>query len=328
MARTKKTPTPATHSTRRRSSRIRLLNKRRTLNQRNNQRAGTPAAPKSSFSDLPAEIIIQVFKSVDDFSTAAALSNVSRNLFTIWKQDLPSICRAVLPRTVDCFDEAQDLMEAQSHSAQNQQSSDAIQATIGRAELFFSNAAIAWLASSRYERSVIDHAKGKFDDRGMTTAERTYFVKAWYRLMTIITLVKDFEPLPYGRLVSMDFLGFSQMMDVLHWLEYHSQKKKATLKSITLHNDDLRPYIALVGSQRWWSLHCLNKHLTKESFPEQGFPFPWTWTPFYTYVFHDHYPEETYLRMDVGLAQLFPSLPKHILEGILDGTVYYFQSQQ
>ena len=300
-------PKPPAHFFRRRSSTLQLLDKRRVPHSFNDQRAATPVMLSTSFSDLPAELIIQVFHSVDDFSTAAALSSVSRSLFSIWKQDLPSFCKTLLPHTIDCFDQAKDLVEAQSQSTHNQQSSDANEAAIGRAKLFFANARIARLASHHYERSAI--YKGLLNGLGMTKAERTSFVKAWYRFITIATLGCDFQPLPYRILTSMDFLQFLQMMEVLLWLGCYQDKK----------HEALRPYVTL-SSRQQIALFILKKHLCKRSFNRRVCQT--SSTRFYTYTLHDHYPKYIYVGMGVGLAQMFLGIPTDILEGILQGTVY------
>ena len=197
-----KIPAPTAQATRRRSSRLRLLNKRETAQKSNYQRPVTPTMPSTSFSDLPTELIVQIFYSVDGFSTAATLSSVSHRLLFIWKRISTSLCTILLSRVIDCFDQAGILVEAQWRYAQGQNSFDANDAAIERTKLFFANEEIAFIALRRYEYTLFDEEI--LDGRDMTAAKRTSFVKAWYRAIAMVTLGSDFEPLPYQILLSID----------------------------------------------------------------------------------------------------------------------------
>ena len=69
-----------------------------------------------SLSDLPAEIIIDIFKSFDVVGSATALSQTSRKFHTVWRTNIVSICREVLPRGVEYYDQANKVFEEMKQS--------------------------------------------------------------------------------------------------------------------------------------------------------------------------------------------------------------------
>lgn len=169
--------------------------KRETIQQSNDQRPVTPTMPSTSFFDLPTELIVQIFYSVDGFSTAATLRSVSHRLLSIWKRVFTSLCKTLLSRAILCFDQAEVLVEAEWRIAQDQNAFDANEAAIERTKLFFANEKIACIALRRYENTLIDEEI--LDGRDMTAAERTSFVKRWYQALSMVILGSDCEPLPY-----------------------------------------------------------------------------------------------------------------------------------
>ena len=70
-----------------------------------------------SLSYLPNELLLHIFKSVDNVSDAAALSRTSRHLNQTYQYNLSSICDAVLPRTIEAYDQAAQLIEARTNPA-------------------------------------------------------------------------------------------------------------------------------------------------------------------------------------------------------------------
>ena len=70
-----------------------------------------------SLLSLPTELLVNIFKSVDNVGDAAALSRTSRYLHEIYHYNLSSICDAVLPRTIEAYDQAAQLVEARTNPA-------------------------------------------------------------------------------------------------------------------------------------------------------------------------------------------------------------------
>lgn len=264
--------------------------------------------PSTSFSSLPTELIIQTFHSVDGFSTAAALSGVSHQINSIWKQILPSLCKTLLPRTVDCFDQAKELAEAQSRVADNKKPSDATGVAIERAKLLFANADMARVAYHSYKYRMF--CGKRLDSHDMTAAERTSFVQSWYRAIAIATLGNDLEPLPYQMMISMNLFQFLQMMEVTSWLGRFRDH---------YNHEQLRPYITLIRGQGI-KLYYLQYHLCEGMFHNRRRQIDPT--HICEYILHDHYPESNYPETGVGLEQLFPKVPTVLIGGILKCTLF------
>lgn len=304
IPRTNKMPLPTSQAIQSRYTRLRLR-KRETMPQSNHQHPSTPIMLSTSLSDLPTELIVQIFRSVDGFSTATALGSVSHQLLSIWKYFLPSISKTLLSRAIDCFDQAKDLVEAQSRVAENKKPSDPTEVAIGRAKLFFANATTARFAYYSYKHWAF--CRRLLDSHKITTAERTSFFKAWYRAITIATIGNDFQPLLYKVLTSMDLLQFLQMIEVTSWLGRPKPHKAPK---------ELLPYIILTRGQRI-SLYSLQYYLCAGTFDHrtcQRIPFH-----LHTYILHDHCPENIYSGMEIGLEQRFSRFPTYLLEGILAG---------
>ena len=70
-----------------------------------------------SLSYLPNELLVHIFKSVKNVSDAAALSRTSRRFHEIFQYNLSSICDTVLPRTIEVYDQAAQLVEARTDPA-------------------------------------------------------------------------------------------------------------------------------------------------------------------------------------------------------------------
>ena len=70
-----------------------------------------------SLSYLPNELLVHIFKSVDNVSDAAALSRTSQRFHKIYEYSISSICDAVLPRTTEAYDQAAQLFEARTYPA-------------------------------------------------------------------------------------------------------------------------------------------------------------------------------------------------------------------
>lgn len=69
-----------------------------------------------SLSDLPPELVIGIFSCVHDHHAITALNLASRKFYETWKLNTATIIKAVLPRAIECFDLAQELLAVQSKS--------------------------------------------------------------------------------------------------------------------------------------------------------------------------------------------------------------------
>lgn len=78
-------------------------------------------APSVSISQIPSELVIQIFPSCDNIADAVHLAKASHFLLSVWQLDLHAICRVVLRRGIDHYDEAHELaialIEHQKHDS-------------------------------------------------------------------------------------------------------------------------------------------------------------------------------------------------------------------
>ena len=104
--------------------------------------------PPTSFPDLAPELLIEIFKSIDCFTDASALSRTSHHMHAIFKNNVPVILDAILPSAIDCFEEASRLVQAQEkaeaiitarNSYRNEHPTTATELAIERVQRFFSN---------------------------------------------------------------------------------------------------------------------------------------------------------------------------------------------
>lgn len=67
----------------------------------------------SHFTNLPPEVILRIFQHVDRFATVNAIVRTASIFHCVWLMNANTIALAVLPRAIDCYDEAHTLAEAQ-----------------------------------------------------------------------------------------------------------------------------------------------------------------------------------------------------------------------
>ena len=68
--------------------------------------------------DLPAEIVLQIYKHLDSHSGIAALNTTSRMYNWIWRTNTASISSAVLSRSIDCYNSALERFEVEERVKQ------------------------------------------------------------------------------------------------------------------------------------------------------------------------------------------------------------------
>ena len=77
-----------------------------------------PDEKPKTITDLPAEIILQIYGQLDSPSEIAALNITSRTYNWIWRMNIASISNAVLSRSIDCYDSALELFEVEERVKQ------------------------------------------------------------------------------------------------------------------------------------------------------------------------------------------------------------------
>ena len=77
-----------------------------------------------SLSDFPAELLIQVYKSLDNMKDITALNLVSHQFYDLWHSHTVSISDAVFSRKIKSFDDVTELMKLQQKSVERNHSDD------------------------------------------------------------------------------------------------------------------------------------------------------------------------------------------------------------
>ena len=172
--------------------------------------------PSKTWTDLAPELLIQILKSSDSFADVTSLSSTSRKMFIIWKTNIDVICDAILPRTVPCYAQARELMEAQEKVAGNEHPLLGCQSAVGRAQWMLKGADKAASAIADFESDIRLSNWYESERESVTLAERTDFIRAFYRAAKLATLGED--SLPTRLLSSWSMLDLAQVWDVVAWL--------------------------------------------------------------------------------------------------------------
>lgn len=199
--------------------------------------------PNMSLLDLPPELILHVFESCDMFSHTAALSKTSRHLYLIWIYYLTSICDAILPKVIECYDQAHQFDDSEAHQFDDAELESFVRASyssvqgkaiiaISRAERLFANQRYSYAIMKifRMQVSFIHRTRQRglngcecfnlltaFEDKPRT---RTDFLQGHYRAWSIMYLVEKNRANMYHVLTSMSLLDFFRMLEIAEWMIY------------------------------------------------------------------------------------------------------------
>lgn len=137
--------------------------------------------PSKILTDLAPELIIQILKSSDSFADITVLSSTSRKVFIIWKRSVDTICNAVLKRTVPCFAQACELVDAEKKGGGHEHSILGYQSAVGRVQRMLQGADSAASAVAYLDKcnSNFWAKKGRLAEKPiMTPAEKTDLLQA------------------------------------------------------------------------------------------------------------------------------------------------------
>ncbi len=271
-----------------------------------------------SLSDLPAELIVDVFKAVDTISSAAALSQTSHHLHATWRSNLPSICDAVLPRMIEGYDQARRFLELRETSnVVTGQSSveEKANAAILRATSLVVNADTALLKFNRFKFEESDQWGGwdsdqwggwaftkgnkhKQKDRTFDDCIRIRFLQGWYPAKSLVHLVKDdrtelLKPI----LASMHLLDLFRAYEVMEWMLRESYSSEEEEEEVA---EGCRFVYKLIymDLRRIPGMQPLIDELLRENYRYR------------LIIYVDRIKEKTERAKGVSLADLLPLLPK------------------
>ncbi|KAL9597787.1 MAG: hypothetical protein Q9219_004914 [cf. Caloplaca sp. 3 TL-2023] len=150
--------------------------------------------PFLRLTDLPPEVILRIFQHAENLATVNSLVRTSSIFHCIWLMNANSIALAVLPRSINCYREAQELVEVQewaetfkpSFGGRRQSHREIVIVLIRR---YFEN---AQLINSFYERNILpllgntDSRDGKSSSQPLL--ERQRFLATLYHLKTLAVM--------------------------------------------------------------------------------------------------------------------------------------------
>ncbi len=179
-----------------------------------------------SLSSLSLELQLIVFQSLASLSDVAALSRTSRLFNDIWMFNAASICGAILPRVIECFEDAQALTEAQAHDEKEDiVEQDKNRVALQQAKRYLSNQNTVHRTCDSFESEVLRKLESRIgkDTLVLTPTERPRFIHSYYQLWSHIlsTSGKPWLELPLSVSTS-SMLDLLQKSEMIVWI-YHRE---------------------------------------------------------------------------------------------------------
>lgn len=214
-----------------------------------------------NLTDLAPELIIQILKSSDDFADLTSLGSASRKLFIIWKTNDNAICETVLARSVPCYKQIQeqlqvllDVQATRGPAESEEYSGFGFRSASDRAKRIVREADTAAKALVYFEDSICKlwvAIKFPVERALLTSAERTDFVRAYHRAVTLVT-IRD-NRLPYPLFTTWSNLDLKQVGDVMVWLKYFCPCDQLQKLVLWLDYRNLDHNIAGIIDSEYWN---------------------------------------------------------------------------
>lgn len=206
---------------------------------------------------MAPELLIQILKSLDSFADVTSLSSTCRKTFVIWKRNDHAICDAILAHTVPCFAQAQEFIDAQEKAEGDKQPDFGHWSPVERAQRMLKWADTAAKACSYFEIEVFNYwalTECPAERKTLTLAERTDFIRAYYRATTFATLLGK-DSISDDLMSSWDMVEFGQLREVItfvvHCCEYTRRQELSTCFEV----DHSKPWpVGLISNISWMSL--------------------------------------------------------------------------
>ncbi|MCJ1453770.1 hypothetical protein MMC28_004119 [Mycoblastus sanguinarius] len=143
----------------------------------------------TNLQSLPIEILCLVFEAADSLHTAIALAQTASKFQEIWTSSNRSICLKVLPRSLECYEDAQELAIAQSkvvlHREQITTPNDSEWRQMQHIKRLLGNARNIKIACDKFAKGLSALRARKLNYYGnpnVSSAERTRFIQDYYRM--------------------------------------------------------------------------------------------------------------------------------------------------
>lgn len=170
-------------------------------------------------SHLPPEVILQIFRYADNFSTANALLRTSSVFHCIWLLNANTIAVSILPRAVRYYTEARVLVDAYEQEAKLSQVYDGRprshrEAVIVHVRRFLSASDLLF---NFYETSILPNLKLPGSTSPYLPLDRDHFLPALYRLKTLAICCQT-PQIKSSALEAVTKVELIDMCEVISWL--------------------------------------------------------------------------------------------------------------
>ena len=217
----------------------------------------------SLFSDLPPEVILQVFRFGDNFATVNALLRTSSVFHCIWLLNANTIAAAVLPRAIPYHAEATSLVQAQEQEAKLNPTYNGgprchREEVIVKAKRFFS---ASDLLRRYYDDSIFPTRMNiglPQDGPFFILLDRDRFLPAFYRLKTLAILFRVMQ-IPSEALNGVSKDDLIDMCEITSWLRRkcpHERQEELGVKDLLSSSRWL---------QKWFDTRLAQLRTTKAS---------------------------------------------------------------
>lgn len=268
--------------------------------------------PSKTLTDLAPELIIQILKSSDNLADLTSLGSTSRKLFIIWKTNDSAICEAVLTRSVPCYEQIlEQLQELSSAQAavwgveSDEYSVFGFQSASDRAKRILKEADTAAKALVYLENDICKlWVSNELPDERLTLAERTDFVRAYHRAVTLVTIREN--ALPCSLFTAWNFLDLMQVVGVMEWLEFFCPRDQLQNLVVWLDYKYSDHNIAGIIDSGDWNSFCrcvLNLGLVLARTSEQD-QNTVSLAPYFPFIFRNHYQDQYRSNRGACLADL------------------------
>ncbi len=181
-----------------------------------------------SITDLPPEILCQIFQSTADFSAVNALARTSRAFHSIWLANSPAIFHLVALRALPNFSDAERLIAAQeeAHTAAHPHSPEP---SLSRHERFLFDARCASAACKHWDEVCQVHHRAHLrgDKPALRPSERARFKRSFYHLWTLCTLCNtpSLRPQALNFLVACDPVELAGLDEIATWADGYNENE-------------------------------------------------------------------------------------------------------
>lgn len=183
-----------------------------------------------SLATLPVEILLSIFRHTDDFTTVNAFLRSSSVFYCTWLMHANSIALSILPKAIECYDEAHELFEAQARTETHQNlclepCKSNREAVIALCKRFFRNAQIV---TTFYEHYVIPAAAEINTTKHWNNwplVDRSRLLRTLYRLQTLCVL-HDLHDASSMDLVAITPQDLIDLCDVARWIRFRTPMER------------------------------------------------------------------------------------------------------